>query len=149
MKQQSRTERDPSAVIHRLLQATNDHDLEGLVSCFADGYVNETPVHPPRGFRGNEQVRRNWSQIFAGVPDLRARVLGTAVDGDEVWTEWEMSGTRGDGGVFLMRGVVIFCVVEATVTSARFYLEPVEETSGDIDAAISRVTGSATGAVSA
>jgi len=42
-------------------------------------------------------VRRNWSQIFAGVPDLRARLPRMTVDGDTVWTEWDIAGTRRDG----------------------------------------------------
>lgn len=135
-------EPDSSAVIDRLVQAVNRHDLGALVACFDDGYVNETPAHPQRGFRGSAQVCQNWTQIFAAVPDIGARVLRIAVDGDTVWTEWEMSGTRRDGAAFLMRGVVIFGVAEATVTSARFYLEPVEEASGDVNAAVSREVGS-------
>ena len=67
---------DPNAFVDRLLQATNDHDLEALVACFADDYENETPVHPARGFRGREQVRRNWEQIFAHVPDVGPRSCG-------------------------------------------------------------------------
>ncbi len=38
----------PGATVERLLQATNAHDLERLVACFADDYRNETPVHPAR-----------------------------------------------------------------------------------------------------
>ena len=131
----------PSALVDRLLRAVNAHDLEALVACFADDYLNETPAHPQRGFRGNQQVRRNWTQILAGVPDLRASVPRVAVDGDAVWTEWDMSGTRRDGAPHAMRGVVIFQVVGDVIASARFYLEPVEETSGDADAAVGRVTG--------
>ena len=134
-------EQGPLAVVERLCGAVNAHDLEALVACFAEDYVNETPAHPQRGFRGNQQVRRNWTQILAGVPDLRARLPRTAVDGDTVWTEWDMSGTRPDGAAFLMRGVVIFGVSGAAITSARFYLEPVEEASGDVDAHTHRVVG--------
>jgi ketosteroid isomerase-like protein len=119
----------------------NAHDLDMMVACFAEDYVNETPAHPQRGFRGNQQVRRNWTQILAGVPDLRAQLLRTAVDGDTIWTEWDMSGTRHDGPAFGMRGVVIFGVSDAAITSARFYLEPVEDTSGDVDAHTRRVVG--------
>src|ERR1051325_11909106 len=56
------------SAVQRLIEAINDHDLERMVSCFASGYVNETPAHPLRSFTGNEQVRTNWSQIFASVP---------------------------------------------------------------------------------
>jgi ketosteroid isomerase-like protein len=135
---------DPVAAVERLVQAVNAHDLEAMVGCFAEDYVNVTPAHPPRGFGGREQVRRNWTQLFAGVPDLRAEVLGTAVDGDRVWTEWDITGTRRDGAPFAMRGVVIFGVGGGVIASARFYLEPVEQDSGDVDAHTARVVGAGT-----
>ena len=120
-------------VVDRLVGAVNAHDLDGLVACFADDYVNETPVHPLRGFKGNAQVRTNWKQIFAGVPDIRAEITRRATNGDEIWTEWDLAGTRVDGSAFGMRGIVIFGVAGDTIASARFYLEPVEEASGDVD----------------
>ena len=132
--------------VERLVAAVNAHDLHGVAACFADDYVNETPVHPLRGFRGKQQVRTNWTRIFAGVPDIRARVTSAAVDGQTVWTEWEMSGTRSDEGAFLMRGVVIFTVSAGLIASARFYLEPVEHSSGDVDAHTRRVVGTNTAA---
>lgn len=97
-------------MVERLLRTTIDHDLEALVACFAEDNENETPAHPARGFRGSEQVRRNWEQIFSFVPDLRAEVTRTAIDGEVVWTEWEMTGTRRDGTEHCTRGVVIFGV---------------------------------------
>lgn len=130
---------DPASLVRRLVAATNAHDLDSLVACFADDYLNETPAHPARGFRGAEQVRRNWAQLFAGMPDLSARILATAGADETVWTEWEMSGTRGDGTAQLMRGVIIFGVTAGRFTSARFYLEPVEGGSGDVDAQVARV----------
>lgn len=127
---------EPGRLVDRLLKATNEHDLDALVACFAQDYVNETPAHPARGFRGPAQVRRNWEQIFAFVPDLRAEVLGYVVDGDAVWTEWAMTGTRRDGSAHHMRGVIIFEVTDGTARSARFYLEPVDEDAGSVDDAI-------------
>jgi ketosteroid isomerase-like protein len=123
-------------MVERLVTATNDHDLDAVVACFADDYENETPAHPARGFRGRAQVRRNWEQIFAFVPDLQAEVLQRAIDGDTVWTEWEMRGTRRDGTSHCMRGVVIFGVSESVAGWARFYLEPVDETGGTVDDAV-------------
>jgi hypothetical protein len=37
------TESGPAAMVERLCAATNAHDLEAIVSCFATGYRNETP----------------------------------------------------------------------------------------------------------
>ena len=131
----------PPPVLGRLVAAINAHELEAMVSCFAEDYTNETPVHPLRGFRGREQVRTNWSQIFAAVPNIQARVVRSTVDGDMLWTEWDMAGDRADGERFLLRGVAIFGLLGDTIASARFYLEPVEETSGDVNGHTRRVTG--------
>lgn len=126
----------PRAVIEALVKATNDHNLDALVGCFAPGYANETPMHPLRGFTGSEQVRSNWAQILAGVPDLVAEVIGWAEESGTVWTEWAMSGTRRDGTAHQMAGVVIFTVGEGLITAGRFYLEPVETSSGDVSDAV-------------
>jgi ketosteroid isomerase-like protein len=133
----------PTAMLHRLERATNEHDLDALVDCFTAGYRNETPAHPARSFGGRDQVRANWQQIFAGVPDLRAVVLHSAVDGGTVWSEWEMFGTRRDGAPHRMRGVVIFDVdgEEGRATAARFYLEPVDQGDGDVNAAVRTAVG--------
>ena len=116
-------------------RATNAHDLEALSLCFAPDYRNETPVHPARGFQGRAQVRKNWEQIFAAVPDISAQVRWVA-DGLTVWSEWEMRGTRLDGSPHLMRGVVIFGVDQGQAGWARFYLEPVQEGGAGVDEAV-------------
>lgn len=130
---------DPKALVERLRQSVNAHDLDTVVACFSDGYRNETPAHPGRGFEGREQVRTNWQRIFAGVPNIRARVLRTAVAGDIVWSEWEMGGTRPDGVPQLLRGVVIFGVAGSHLDWARFYLEPVDAGEGGVDAAVGKI----------
>ena len=128
----------PAALVDRLQQATNDHDLDALVGCFAPDYRNETPAHPERGFTGREQVAKNWTQIFSAIPDVRAEVLRCAVDGDTVWSEWEHRGTRPDGSAHIMRGVIIFGVDDGMASWARFYLEPVQDSSGTVDDAVRR-----------
>jgi hypothetical protein len=120
----------PAAVVDRLRRATNAHDLEALVACFATQYRNETPVHPERGFVGRDQVRKNWEQIFAAIPDVTTEVLRCVAVGDTVWSEWEHRGTRPDRSPHVTRGVVIFGVEDGLVAWARFYLEPVQEGGG-------------------
>lgn len=124
----------------RLSDAINAHDVEQLVACFAPDYVNETPVHPARGFVGRDQVGRNWEQIFAGVPDLRTVVVRSCQDQRTVWTELEMSGTRRDGTPHLMRGVSIFELDDAgRAARVRFYLEPVDDSDVTVDEALQRL----------
>jgi ketosteroid isomerase-like protein len=121
------------ATIDQLVRATNQHDIEALTACFAEDYLNETPAHPARGFSGRAQVRRNWEQIFAFVPDIRVEVTRSAVDAETVWTEWEMRGTRRDGKPHWTRGVIVFGVGGGAIRWARFYLEPVDEGDATAD----------------
>jgi hypothetical protein len=127
---------DRPAFLSRLVQATNAHDLDALVDCFAEGYRNQTPAHPSRGFAGREQVQANWQQIFTFVPDVHASVLAWAEGRSELWSEWEMSGTRLDGTPHLMRGVIIFAEQDGRAASARFYLEPVDAAQGTVADAV-------------
>jgi ketosteroid isomerase-like protein len=131
---------DALAWIDRLESATNAHDIEALVDCFGEDYENVAPAHPERGFGGREQVRRNWSTFFTEIPDITVRVARKAEHGDTLWTEWEMTGTRRDGARHEMSGVILFGVVDDQARWARFYLEPVERTSGNADAFVNRLT---------
>jgi ketosteroid isomerase-like protein len=130
-------------VIDRLLIATNAHDVDAIAACFADDYALESPLHPARSFRGREQVKKNWTQILGGVPELKARIVARAIDGDTIWTEWEMGGARRDGARQLMRGVFVFAVDESRglIRSGRMFLEPVDASADDMDAAIKSLFG--------
>jgi ketosteroid isomerase-like protein len=136
---------DPTfAVVARLRDAMNEHDLEALVDVFDPDFVSETPAHPQRTFRGADQVRRNWEQIFAGVPDLQADLLAAVVEGDTVWSEWDWHGTRRDGSAHRMRGVTIQRVKDSRAVSVRFYMEPVDDGGPAAGEAVRRiVTGGA------
>lgn len=131
-----------TTVVERLRDATNAHDLDAIVDCFAETYRNETPAHPARGFGGRAQVRSNWQQIMAAVPDVTADVIRAVADHDVIWSEWEMRGTRRDGHAHLMRGVIIFGVADDKATWARFYLEQVDASDEGADAAVQRIIGS-------
>jgi len=128
-------------VLDRLLHATNAHDIDAIVACFAPGYRNDTPAHPSRSFTGRDQVRRNWEQILGFVPDIHATVLRASVQDDVIWSEWEMRGTRRDGAAHLMRGVIVFGVRGEQAAWARFFLEPVDPSVDDASAAVRQIVG--------
>ncbi len=129
------------AVLERLAAAANGHDLNALVGCFAPDFRNETPAHPAQGFTGRDQVRRNWEQIFAVMPDLTARVLRSCCDREVVWSEWQMTGSCPDGSTMQMAGVILFGARDGRFSWARFYLEPVQAGGLDVNQAIRQHTG--------
>ena len=101
------SEYSPTAVLERLRGAIGRHDLAAMAACFDADYHSEFPVHPDRTFRGPEQMRKNWTQVFGAVPDIEAELLRCTSEGDTVWAEWEWRGTRADGAPFAMRGTTI------------------------------------------
>jgi hypothetical protein len=126
-------------VLERLRDAQNAHDLDSFVACFDLHYRSEQPVHPDRAFVGADQVRRNWAEVFAGVPDFRAELLRSASQGDTGWAEWHWHGTRTDGTHLDMRGVTIFGVRDDRILWGRLYLEDVEP-GQTIDQAVHHMT---------
>lgn len=138
--------RVPEGPVRRMLAAANRHDLEAMVSQFAEDYRNTTPVHPARSFTGSAQVRKNWTALFAGLPDLTLTVHDAATGPDgKVWMEWSNRGTRPDGFVQQAAGVAIFTLRDDKIAAAQFYLEPVDQDSGDVNQAVREAVHGAAG----
>lgn len=121
-------------VTNRLLAAMNAHDVDAFVACFAADYRSEQPAHPGRAFQGSDQVRVNWTSVFAGVPDFHAEIiLSTSTDDGVEIGEWRWRGTHTDGSPFEMGGVILLGIEDARIAWGRLYMEPVERYGADID----------------
>jgi uncharacterized protein (TIGR02246 family) len=112
------------AVIRRLVEAWNGHELEAFLDCFHPDYASTQLLFPELSFRGRDNVRERWSANFAMMPDFRADLLTLAVDGDTAWTEWHWHGTRPDGSRRDERGVVVYGIREGVIASGRLYMSP-------------------------
>lgn len=125
-----------TTMLERLRDAMNAHDPEQMSALFAEDYRSAQPVHPGREFSGRAQVLSNWSSVFEGVPDLSADLVASSVAGETEWGEWAWRGRHPDGTPFAMRGVTILVVQDGLIAEGRLYMEPVDETEADIDAAV-------------
>ncbi len=132
---------DPREVAVALVEAMNAHDIDAFVALFAPDYDSRQPAHPDRAFQGRDQVRANWSAVFAGVPDFRAELIASAAEADTVWSEWRWSGTHEDGSRLEMVGVIVFGVRDGRLAWARLYVEPIEAGGEGIDAAVREMSG--------
>ena len=118
----------------RLLAAMNAHDIDALVACFAPSYRSAQPAHPDRAFSGNDQVRENWTGVFAGVPDFHAELLASATTADGVEIgEWHWQGTHADGAPFAMQGVTVLGIEGGQIAWGRLYMEPIERDGAGIE----------------
>ncbi len=131
----------PQAVLERLGQAQNAHDLEAMLACFEDGYRSEQPVHPDRAFSGREQVRKNWSGLFSAIRDFHSELIRSATAAGTVWAELHWTGTKADGSRLDDVGVMILGVDDGLITWARLYMEEVETAGAGIDAVVRRMAG--------
>ena len=134
------TASEPGEMLERLHRAMNDHDLEGFLANFHADYNSEQPAHPERAFGGRARVQENWASMFRELPDFRAELARSVVDGDTVWAEWAWHGTRPDGSRLEINGVTIFGVREGRIAWGRLYMEIVDRGGGDIREAMKRMT---------
>jgi limonene-1,2-epoxide hydrolase len=133
-----------NATIDRLLRAMNEHDLDAFVAQFSPDYRSSQPIHPGRGFGGHEQVRKNWTAIFAGIPDFSAELLAEATADGTTFTEWAWHGHHADGSALEMRGVIVMRIGDdELIHEGRLYVEPVEQEMETIDEAVRRMAGPA------
>jgi hypothetical protein len=132
-------EMNQEALLLRLKNAFNTHDMKSLIECFDENYYSEQPVHPDRTFQGQEQVKKNWASNFTEMPDFSAHLLRHAINNNSIWSEWEWQGTRQDKSVLLMRGVIVMIVENDKIKRARLYIEPVEVNGKGIEGAVKEV----------
>ncbi len=70
-------EDDPVGVLRDVLEAFNRHDLDAIMSYFAEDAVFESPRGSDpwgRRFIGKDEVRRGLAARFEGLPDVRSMV---------------------------------------------------------------------------
>lgn len=130
-----------ATILDRLRDAQNAHDVDAMLDCLHPDYRSEQPRHPGRAFRGTDQVRKNWTRVFAAFPDLTVELVRwtAADDGQTVWSEWRWAGTP-DGSGFEMLGVIIFGIREDRIAWARLYMDEVERADETIDEAVATST---------
>lgn len=90
-----------------LCAAFNDHDLDRLMSYFADDCVLEMPRGPePHGARaeGKPDVRALLATRFEGLPDVHYGDAEHFVEGNTGISKWLITGTSPDGAKIAARG---------------------------------------------
>lgn len=95
------------ALLERILDALNRHDLEAILACFADDAVMEMPRGPePWGARcvGKVAIREGLVSRFAGIPDVRYNEARHWARADRGVSEWLLTGTKLNGESVAVRG---------------------------------------------
>jgi ketosteroid isomerase-like protein len=93
--------------LRQLLDAFNRHDLDAVMSFFADDCVLEMPRGPePWGqrYQGKAEVRKGLATRFEGIPDVHYSDDRHWVAGDRGVSEWTLTGTTRVGQKLRVRG---------------------------------------------
>lgn len=77
--------------VERQVEAYNAGDLEGFVSCYAQGVVIED-AKGEIGLRGRDEIRKLYEELFASAPNLRAEIVSRIRVGPYVVDEERVSG---------------------------------------------------------
>jgi steroid delta-isomerase-like uncharacterized protein len=94
-------------VLQQVLDAFNMHDLETILSFFAEDCVFDSPRGPDRcgtRFVGKDEVRRGLASRFEGIPDVHYGDDEHFACGKRGASEWTITGTTVDGQRIDVRG---------------------------------------------
>jgi ketosteroid isomerase-like protein len=108
-----------TSVLERLLDAFNAHDIDAVMSFFAEDCVMDMPRGPgPSGRRlvGRQQVREGIESRFAGIPDVTYGDDRHWVCGDRGVSEWTLRGTQVTGEKIEVRGCDLFEFADGKVS---------------------------------
>lgn len=87
-------ESNRAIVIKFYEQVFIDHDVDGGVVVLAEDYIQHNPLVP----NGKQGFVSFFKQIFAQQPNVRARIMRVAADGDLVWVNAQFAGPSEDRG---------------------------------------------------
>ncbi len=100
-----------TSTLEGFLDAFNAHDLDAIMSFFAEDCVMEMPRGPGPGGRrliGKEQVREGIRSRLDGIPDVHYGDDSHWLCGDRGVSEWTLRGTQPTGESIEVRGCDLF-----------------------------------------
>jgi steroid delta-isomerase-like uncharacterized protein len=114
-----------------LCEAFNAHDLDRIMTFFADDCVLEMPRGPhPWGarFEGRQAVRQGLASRFDGLPDVHYGDAEHFVDAERQTgiSKWTLTGTTREGRRVEVRGCDFYTFRDGRVTRKDAYWKIVE-----------------------
>ncbi len=117
------------ATLEAFLDAFNRHDLDAIMSFFADDCVFEAPRGPHpwgRRYEGQAEVRSGLGARFTGIPDVHYGDDRHWLAGDRGVSEWRLTGTTTAGLHIDVRGCDLFEFREGKIVRKDSYWKIVE-----------------------
>jgi ketosteroid isomerase-like protein len=116
-------------VLQEVLDAFNAHDLDLIMSFFADDCVMDMPHGPGPGGRrlvGKDEVREGIRSRLDGIPDIHYGDDRHWVCDDRGVSEWTIRGTQRTGERIEVRGCDLFEFVDGKISRKDSFWKIVE-----------------------
>jgi steroid delta-isomerase-like uncharacterized protein len=116
-------------MLEAIADAFNRHDVDAIMSFFADDCVFESPRGPePCGRRlvGAEAVREGFADRFAGIPDVHYGKAAHWLAAERGVSEWTLTGTTTEGERLELRGCDLWTFRNGMVVKKDSYWKLVE-----------------------
>jgi len=119
------------SALEQLCAAFNGHDLDEVMSFFAEDCVLEMPRgNQPWGsrYQGKENVRKALAGRFEGLPDVQYGAEQHFADesASAGISKWTLTGTRGNGERIEVWGCDFYTFLDGKVTRKDSYWKIVE-----------------------
>ncbi len=117
------------SLLHAIADAFNAHDVDAIMSLFADDCVLEMPRGPEPGGRrlaGKAQVREGIQSRFDGIPDVHYGDATHWLCGDRAVSAWTLRGTQRTGEAIEVRGCDLFEFVDGKISRKDSYWKIVD-----------------------
>lgn len=82
------------AVVRRLVDLVNAHDLTGIGEIVAEDVTEAGPIVVDAPSGGLANFRAGWTQMLAAFPDLRVTITALVAEGDRVAATISLSATN-------------------------------------------------------
>jgi ketosteroid isomerase-like protein len=110
--------KNATTVLKDVLDAFNAHDLDAIMSFFAEDCVLEMPRGPAPGGRrlvGKRDVREGLRSRLDGIPDVHYGDDRHWACGDRGVSEWTLRGTWRTGEPIEVRGCDLFELADGKI----------------------------------
>ena len=110
-------------IANKWFKAFNDHDLESLLSLYADDAEHYSPklkIHQPDSnglIKGKSELRKWWQDAFNRLPNLNYEVLKLTADEEQVFMEY----IRRTPGEMDLRVGEVLVIKDEKIIASRVY----------------------------
>ena len=117
--------------LKEIIAAINSHDIERVLSLFADDFLYEEVAADSTVTRNKDELHARFQNLFSSIPDLKVELTSYFASGNNICVEWISSGTHtGDmpgfpatGKNFSYREVVVIELIGDKLSRFSLYCD--------------------------